>query len=176
MPNDPWTIRDYVPADAAACRACVVELQEAERRIDARLRAGEVMADAYLRDMHARCAACAGAILVAEVDGDVAGLVMVLTRVPFEALDEPPGEYALVAELVVREGYRRRGLGAALLRAAEGAARAAGASELRIGVLSGNRAARRLYGQAGFGPYVETLTKSLLPRRSRGVARRGTMR
>jgi len=163
MSNERWTIRTYEAADEAGCRACVVELQEAERRIDARLLAGEAMADAYLREMHARCDACAGAILVAEVDGDVAGLAMVLTRVRAEALDEPPGEYAAVAELVVREGYRRLGLGAALLRAAEDAARAAEAPELRIAVLSGNRAARRLYRRAGFGSYLEPLTKSLRP-------------
>jgi ribosomal protein S18 acetylase RimI-like enzyme len=161
MPDELWTIRPYRPADEAACRACVVELQEAERRIDPRLRPGEAMADEYLAQMHARCRACAGGIFVAEIDGAVAGLAMVLTRVPPEALDEPPGAYAVVAELVVRAGYRRQGLGAALLRAAEAAARDAGASELRIGVLSGNRAARRLYRRAGFGPYLATLAKPL---------------
>ena len=52
--------------------------------------------------MHARCRNYAGTILVAEHEKAIAGLVMVLTRVPFE-LDEPPGDYALVAELVVMD-------------------------------------------------------------------------
>lgn len=163
MSDDPCIIRRYAADDAAACRACVVELQEAERRIDPRLRPGEAMADEYLGAMHARCAAFAGTILVAAIDDAVAGLAMVLTRVPFEALDEPPGEYALVAELVVRSRHRRRGVGAALLRAAEGVARDAGAAELRIAVLRGNRAARRLYRRTGFAPYIETLAKRLSP-------------
>ena len=156
------TIRPYRPADDRACRACVVELQEAERRVDPRLRAGDSMADAYLARMHSRCRDYAGAILVAEYGGPVVGLVMVLTRVPFESLDEPPGDYALVAELVVRAEYRGRGIGRALLHAAEAHARGSGARELRIGVLSGNRAARRLYRAEGFAPYIETLSKPLI--------------
>ena len=41
----------------------------------------------------------------------------------------------------------------------EAAARAAGAPELRIGVLAQNVAARRLYLAAAFVPHVEILTK-----------------
>ena len=82
-------------------------------------------------------------------------------RVPFELLDEPPGEYALVAELVVRDGFRRRGIARALLEAAERYARDAAASELRVGVLSENTPARQLYRSQGFAVYKETLAKSL---------------
>ena len=154
-------IRRYTAADEASCRACVVQLQEAERQIEPRLRRGEDIADDYLQQMHARCREYAGIILVAEVADTIVGLAMVLVRVPFEYLDEPPGEYAIVAELVVDDAHRRRGIGAALLRAAESHAREAGASELRIGVLSGNVAARQLYKQEGFAPYLETLSKPL---------------
>jgi ribosomal protein S18 acetylase RimI-like enzyme len=68
---------------------------------------------------------------------------------------------AVVAELVVRSGLRRRGVGSALLQAAERYAREAGASELRIGVLADNDAAQRLYASQGFRPYLSTLTKPL---------------
>lgn len=119
------------------------------------------MADEYLREMHARCRQHEGAIFVAEQSGDIAGLAMVLARVPFETLDEPPGHYAVVAELVVRNGFRRQGIGRALLGAAERYARDAGAPELRIGVLSQNRQARNLYLRGGFAPYIETLAKPL---------------
>jgi [ribosomal protein S18]-alanine N-acetyltransferase len=113
--------------------------------------------------MHDRCRAHAGAILVAEVDEAVAGLAMALTGVPPEALDEPPGDYAPWSRSSSCAGYRRQGLGAALLRAAEAMARDAGASELRIGVVSGTRAVRRLYRRAGFGPNPATLAKPLPP-------------
>ena len=154
-------IREYREEDASAVRACIVELQEFERGIDDRLRSGESMSAEYLALMLDRCRDCAGVILVAECAGVIAGFATVLTRVPFEALDDPPGEHALVTDLVVREGFRRRGLGAVLLGATERYARAAGAAELRVGVLSGNHAAASLYRRAGFAPYLETLTKRL---------------
>jgi GNAT superfamily N-acetyltransferase len=154
-------IRAYHPNDEAACRACVVELQDAERHVDARLRPGESMADAYLAQMHAYCRDYDGTIFVAEHGGEIAGLVSVLARVPFESLDEPPGDYAIVAELVVRDRFRRQGIAQSLLDVAEQYARDRGASELRIGVLSQNDAARRLYVRKGFSPYKETLTKPL---------------
>lgn len=170
--SDPVTpaIRPYRPTDGDACRACVVDMQDAERELDPRLRTGESMADEYLRQMHVRCRDYAGTILVADHANAIAGLVMILTRVPFESLDEPPGDYALVAELVVRTGLRGRGIGRALLRAAERHASKSGATELRIGVLSTNRPARQLYLTEGFAPYVETLTKPLNSHQSREVA------
>jgi len=158
---DNLTIRPYEQADAGACRGCVVELQDAGRQIDPRLRDGEAMADDYLRQMHERCRHYAGIILVAEVAGAIVGLAMVLTHVPFESLDEPPGVFALVAEFVERNGFRGRGIGRALLQAAERHARESGATELRIGVLSNNHPARQLYLDEGFEPYSETLAKPL---------------
>jgi GNAT superfamily N-acetyltransferase len=156
-------IRPYQPSDSSACRACVVDMQNAERDLDPRLLTGESMADAYLHQMHERCRDHAGTILVAEHAGAIAGLVMILTRVPFESLDEPPGSYALVAELVVRDGLRGHGIGRALLQAAERHAQASGATELRIDVLSANRPARQLYLAERFAPYLETLAKPLYP-------------
>lgn len=157
------TIRPYRHGDDDACRACVVELQDAERELDPRLRSGDSMADDYLRHMHARCRDYAGTILVAELAGAIVGLTMVLTDVPFEALDEPPGHYALVAELVVRAGSRGHGVGRALLHAAERVAHQSDATELRIGVLSNNLPARQLYIDEGFAPYSEILAKPLEP-------------
>jgi ribosomal protein S18 acetylase RimI-like enzyme len=156
-----WTIRDYRASDEGACRACIVELQEAERAIDPRLRPGEEMVDEYWREMRAHCETYGGVILVAESGGVVCGLVQVLTRVPPESLDEPPDTYALVAELVVRATHRSGGIGTALLAAAERHAQTAGAKELRISVMSGNTPARRLYGAHGFEPYLEILAKPL---------------
>ena len=163
-------IREYQHADRDACRTCVVELQDAERLLDPRLRSGDSMADEYLRQMHARCRDYAGTILVAEHGDGIAGLVMVLTRVPFESLDEPPGDCALVAELVVRAGSRGHGIGRALLRAAERLAHESGATELRIGVLSTNLPARQLYLAEGFAPYSEILAKPLNPSSDHDVA------
>jgi ribosomal protein S18 acetylase RimI-like enzyme len=152
-------IRQHTTDDLAAIRECVIALQDFERRIDDRLRPGESMATDYLNEMLERCREHSGTILVAEHEGTVAGFATILTRVPFESLDDPPGEYAIVTDLAVLEGFRRRGLGAALLSEAERYAREAGASELRIAVLSANRDAAQLYRRLGFAPYSEILTK-----------------
>jgi ribosomal protein S18 acetylase RimI-like enzyme len=154
-------IRAYRAHDGASLRDCIAELQDAERTIDGRLRPGRAIASDYLDAMLEDCRRYAGQVFVLEVAGAVAGFTTVFTRVPFERLDEPPGEYALVAELLVRQPFRRRGYARALLAFGERYATAQGAAELRIGVLSDNTAARSLYLDFGFRPYVESLSKLL---------------
>lgn len=139
----------------------MVELQEVERAIDPRLRTGESMADAYCEQMHDRCRRADGRILVAEQDSDVVGFVTVLAREPFTELDDPPGTYAFITDLIVLSPHRRKGIGRRLLERAEAFARSAGASELRIGVLNKNAPARTLYSAADFVPHLEILTKKL---------------
>jgi ribosomal protein S18 acetylase RimI-like enzyme len=152
-------IREYRPADAMSLRRCVVALQEFERSIDPRLRPGEEMADAYCDTIHARCREADGQVFVAEEHGGVVGFVAVLARERFTELDDPPGTYALITDLIVLPQCRRRGIARQLLERAEAAARAAGAPELRIGVLAQNAAARRLYLAAQFAPHLEVFTK-----------------
>ena len=155
----PPLIRAYRDGDDASLLDCIAELQDAERAIDGRLRAGRAIAADYLVAMLDECRQWAGQIFVLEVDGAVAGFTTVYTHVPFERLDEPPGDYAIVAELLVRREYRRRGYARALLAHGERYASSHGAAELRIGVLSDNTAARGLYVDYGFRPYIETLSK-----------------
>ena len=154
-----YLIRPYQAADGASLRDCIAELQDAERLIDRRLRPGRVIASDYLDTMLEDCQRYEGRIFVLEVDRAVAGFTTVFTHVPFERLDEPPGHYALVAELLVREPYRRRGYARTLLAHGERFAATSGATELRIGVLSDNAIARTLYLDVGFKPYLEMLSK-----------------
>ena len=139
--------------------ASALSLQEYERQIDSRLRSGTSVAAEYLAQMLTRCRDFSGQIFVADCASVVAGFVTVLASVPFHELDDPPGEFALISDLVVLERFRRRGLGRTLLEAAERYAWEHGARELRIGVLSGNEPARRLYRQVGFASHLEVLTK-----------------
>jgi GNAT superfamily N-acetyltransferase len=152
-------IRPYRPDDASAVRHCVTELQEFERVLDPRLRPGQAIADDLCERMHAWCREAEGRLFVAEQDGTVVGFVCVLAREPFTDLDDPPGTYALVTDLIVLPPWRGRGIGRRLLESAEMFARNAGAREFRIGVLSRNLAARRLYLAAGFQPHVEIFAK-----------------
>ena len=157
----PTVIRPFEPRDASALRQCVVALQEYERIIDARLRPGDTMADEYCDYLHGRCRDARGVIMVADHDGEVAGFVCVLAEEKYTGLDDPPGSYALVTDLAVLDPFRRRGIGRLLLDAAETYARQAAATELRIGVLSRNAAARAFYLSKKFEPHLEILSKPL---------------
>jgi ribosomal protein S18 acetylase RimI-like enzyme len=154
-------IREYRESDARALAACFAALHEFGRALEPRLRPGEDVTAAYLAQMWTRCAEWQGGVFVADVEGRVVGFVTVFTRVPYEELDDPPGEYALVSDLSVVPPYRGRGIGRALLERAEEFARQKGASELRIGVLARNATARELYRRAGFSEQVVTLAKRL---------------
>jgi ribosomal protein S18 acetylase RimI-like enzyme len=160
MPPDA-IVREYRAGDARALEACIIELQDYERTIDLRLRPGASMAVKYLAQTLDRCRDFTGQILILGCEGAVAGFVAVLARMPFHELDDPPGEFALISDLVVLEPFRRRGYGRALLAAAERFARENGARELRLGVLSANRTALELYRQAGFERHSQVLSKRL---------------
>ena len=117
------------------------------------------MADEYWAAIQARGAQANGRVFVAEESGAVVGFVAVLAALPFTELDEPAGTYALVTDVGVLPPQRGRGIGSRLLQHAEAFVRAACATELRIGVLTGNHGARRLYLGSGFVPYQEMLVK-----------------
>ncbi|WP_176442104.1 GNAT family N-acetyltransferase [Zobellella denitrificans] len=155
-------IRPFDPAtDLPGLRTCVHELQEAERALDPRLPAGDLVLEPYLAELFRRCARCAGRILVAERAGVVAGFVAVLTRVVSEEPDDGGLEYGLISDLHVRAPWRRRGLGRQLLAAAEAQARQEGVRWLRIGVLAANAPALALYRAAGFKAHLVELEKDL---------------
>ncbi len=59
-----------------------------------------------------------------------------------------------VHDIAVAPGHRGRGIGQALLAAAEAHARERGACKLTLEVLTGNQRALRSYEQFGFAPYV----------------------
>ena len=142
-------------------RVCVVELQDFERRIDPRIPPGAAIADAYIADMFKRCEECGGRILVAEVDGDVAGYATILPKVRSEQLEAGDLEYGLISDLIVLERYRGLGLGQKLLAAAEQYAKACKVRYLRIGVLAGNQVAESLYASSGFSPLYAELEKTI---------------
>jgi len=60
------------------------------------------------------------------------------------------GGTALINELVVSDGERRRGIGTQLVKAGIAAARECGMDEIEVGTERGNRDARRVYKHIGF--------------------------
>ena len=160
-------IREYdQDADFDGMRACLIELQGFERRIDPRKPAGDEIATAYFSDALSQCAECHGRIFVAEEQGEIAGYATVLAKVRSGSLDDGNLEYAYLADLVVRAAYRGRGIGRALMAKAETFAREEGANWLRVCVLAENQGARRLYRTAGFSELYVDFEKNLAARAS----------
>jgi GNAT superfamily N-acetyltransferase len=90
--------------------------------------------------------------LVAVVDDDeVAGMAL-LTESPYAPLFEQRAVHAHY--LHVRDGYRRRGVGKALLAAAVAFAEDVGAEHVMTSVLPQMRETQRFYARLGFSPVV----------------------
>lgn len=121
-------------------------------------------ASAAMDRLHQRAADSDGVVLVAETDGAVIGhLVLAFERLgPY--VREELRDYALVADLFVREVHRGRGVGRALVAEAERRAIARGMPRMMLGVVHGNRAAERSYRRQGFRDYALEMVKDLLPR------------
>lgn len=154
-------IREYQAEDARQLEECIVELQDFERRIDARLADGRTIAGHYLQYILSRCDETDGKIFVAEVDGRMAGFVSVWAKVKTRQIEESEYEYAYISDLVVLPEHRGQSIGRALLRRAEDYAVQQGATLLRIAVLAKNEAARNLYARFGFEERLVELSKNL---------------
>ena len=102
-------------------------------------------AEAFWQGVAGTAARGEGVLLVAEdpADGRLMGTVIVAFAQP-----ENQPHRADVAKMLVHRGARRRGAGAALMRAAEDAARAAGKTVLVLD--TANPDAERLYERAGW--------------------------
>lgn len=94
--------------------------------------------------------------LIAAVDGERAGFLILLTDVPDEVTQS---DQAFVAFMAVAEPVRRTGVGRALLRAAEHEAGRLKLPHLSLMVSADNAAARSLYARAGLVEERLLLTK-----------------
>jgi len=100
-------IRDYDPSrDSHVLRACFVDLQDFERRLDLRIPPGEQIADSYLDLMFQRCREFEGVVLVADVDRVMVGFVTILTRYCSSEPDDDPRAHGFVTDLVVLAAHR----------------------------------------------------------------------
>lgn len=101
------------------------------------------------------------AVLIAEMDGKIVGSVHALVR---NAPDFPilvPRRFAIVDSIVVKVGYRKRGIGRMLLEAVEEWAKMSGASSIELNVYEFNDEAITFYENLGFSTFSRKLSKDL---------------
>ena len=99
------------------------------------------------------------ALLVAEQDGAVIGLTHVHILSSPDRPAAVPRRYGVIEIVAVAEGFRRQGIGKALLDRAERWILGRGTNEIQLGVWEFNANARALYEQLGYETAVRRLWK-----------------
>lgn len=91
-------------------------------------------------------------IWVAKLGSDVVGYVVSIRHFREESPFCDALRWCLLDQIGVREGFRSRGIGSALLRAAIDEARAAGIEQVELSSWAFNQGAHRVFERAGFVP------------------------
>lgn len=155
-------IRVFEASDESAVIALLQELQAAEVPMNPHLRPVDEIGRPYLDETRDWCSKNAGVMLVAILHDVIIGYACVLADCTEEGKDsERPYHYAYVADLVITRKERGQGYGKLMLQHCEQLARDRGQTIFRIGVMSENRSALRLYHAFGFRDRHMTLEKRL---------------
>jgi len=154
-------IRPYADRDRAELVACVAELQDFDRSLYPELLEGARMASAYADSLLAEARDRRGGLFVYEAESRLLGFVNVAIRTGVDLLESTINECAYVTDLMAREAHRGRGIGTALLEAAERYARERGLKPIRINAGARNEGALRAYRRYGFADHIVVLRKSI---------------
>lgn len=157
----PAILRPMAPADREAVIDLVWDLNRYEDAISGDRATERDAAAACLGANRRRVAEHGGLELVAEAGDRVVGYLCAVIEQGPAYLRPSERTQMWIAELVVAEAARRRGVGEALVAAAESDARARGLARIMIGHLVGNEGAERLYARMGYAPYVVERIKRL---------------
>ncbi|MFA9415531.1 N-acetyltransferase family protein [Natrinema sp. HArc-T2] len=155
-PNNPQpTIELATRDDLETVTDLWVQLARDQRRHDSAVRADsnrdtmrETLAAYQIND----------GLLVARLAGEIVGFASVTLERGSLELDSTRG---LLSNIYVEPAFRDRGIGAALLEAAEEATAERGADEVLLEVMADNEAARRFYRREGYDEFRVTMSRSL---------------
>jgi GNAT superfamily N-acetyltransferase len=150
-------IRTSIAADLEALMALMIELQEFEQQFTERAVANREFAAWYIERLLRVIDDNDGLLLVATSNGALCAFAAGFPDQEPELRDR----YFLIAELVVTQGQRGRGIGRRLMLAMEDAARARRLKRMGIGVLAGSDRVHRLYTELGYRDYAISLRKEL---------------
>ena len=148
--SEPITIRQLTPQEAkeqiGALSAVLIDCVEGGASVSFMSPLSRERADAFWKDVAEGIAAGERILLVAQeqTSGRIVGTVQVVLKQP-----ENQPHRADIAKMLVHRRARKCGIGAALMRAAEEAARMAGKSVLVLDTVTGGDA-ERLYERVGW--------------------------
>ena len=149
------TIERASPSEVDAVAEMWVRLARGQRAYDSYVRP-EANREA-MRESLAAYAAGDG-LLVARVDGDLAGFASVSIERGTLELDATRGT---LSNLYVEPGFRDQGVGSALLEAAESTLAEKGADVVVLEVMAANEDARRFYRRHGYDTFRVTMDRTL---------------
>jgi GNAT superfamily N-acetyltransferase len=157
-----FSIRDFDPTkDKAAALSFIMGSQQFEHTVEPDRRLDPQVAEEFLPELTKRMAERRGRAFVAEQDGAAIGwAVFLVEQNPLFVVAEER-TYGYISELFVNEAARGTGVGRALIAACEDEARRQGLNQIKIGVLTKNTRAAKIYAEAGYGPYASELRKYL---------------
>ena len=138
-------------------------LQEAERALEPNRAPGPEIANSHLAALEAWAAKRpGGGILVAETDGALAGFLVAGVVVDTGTYLPPQTRtFGWISDLWVEPQARSKGIGRALIAAAEARLRAAGIGRVELAAVVGNADALALYERLGYRRYEVSLAKTL---------------
>ncbi len=167
MPTNPITIRQANEADLEVLCRLYYEFHEfhAHHLPDYLRSLGESLAQERVelnQKIRQIIWASDSTILVAEDSGSVIGFAEIyLKQIDLTNRAINPSTYAHLQSLSVTETFRRKGIGAQLLEAAEAWARMHGALELRLDIWEFSAGPLKFYQKYGYRTYRRGLTKTI---------------
>jgi GNAT superfamily N-acetyltransferase len=155
-------IEPFRPQDAATVVAFVAALQDYEREFVAELKPGADIGQSYADLLLLTAAERGGVTLMARAGMQTIGFVCAFIDEDHDMLlREDARQHALISDIFVIAGWRRRGVARALLQAAEDAMRERGCRRIRIRSKAANHAAVIFYEHAGYRPYEIVFSKPI---------------
>ena len=120
------------------------------------------MAEGYLAEMEREMAANHGALFMAELSGEAVGYVCCYAGHDDDMMIHAEARpHGYVSDVFVAPEHRGRGVGAALLTAAEDYLAGLGFNQVRLAVLAANADARAVYEKRGYRAYEVIYEKPL---------------
>jgi ribosomal protein S18 acetylase RimI-like enzyme len=158
-------IREYQESDRTAFVKLMEQLMDYTASIDdlKRIRRMPEFGESYTQRTLQKVAENNGIIYVAELDSELVGVVVgtIPEQSKEDQLEHVPSKFGEVLELVVKAGYRGKGIGTMLMNKLEEYFRENNCNISGVGVLAPNKNAHHLYSKLGYEDRSFYMTKDI---------------